>query len=208
VDNNHISKEDYREYLHDTRKAQSLASWSYIGILIPLVGIILGIMSLSLSKTIPDIGKLGERVDRSRDKAHAGLALSIFVAIIWGCFTAYLVLHSPQQSQASQQTNTSQSSADTSLNTCLNNVDSWWNTNATTNGVAVDLLSNYTEQITECQTEYPVTASASYQGQYNSCISSVNQWWNSEATTVGIANLMLPVKTEMVNECAVRYPTS
>ncbi|HXR49452.1 MAG TPA: hypothetical protein VN778_00275, partial [Verrucomicrobiae bacterium] len=118
-------------------------------------------------------------------------------------------------SNSSQSNNQPQTGASTSevskftqLNSCLDNVDSWWNANATTNGMALDLLPNYQQQVNQCKTEYPVAASPAYQSQNEACINNVDQWWGKEATTVGLADMMLPVKTEMVTECSTRYPNS
>ena len=133
----------------------------------------------------------------------AGIVLIIVAAIIAGAIKG----HNQQNNQNTQASNI-QSSNSAQLNSCLDSTDKWFTTNGTTNIEEIDLLSNKEEQVTECQSKYPITPSTAYQSQYNSCISSVDQWWTNEATTVGIADLMLPVKTQMVNECSVRYPTS
>lgn len=210
-DSAHISKEEFREYVHDVRKAQSLAAWSYVGLIIPLLGWILAGISLSLTKSIPDVGNLGERTQRVRSNAHVSITLSVIITLIWVIILSVACMngHNQQTNQIDQTTTqSSQSSNLATLGTCLDNVDSWFDTNGTTNGLALDLLSNKEQQVSECQSEYPVTPSSIYQSQYQTCLSGVDKWWAGEAPTVGLANMMLPLKKQLVAECGTRYPVN
>ena len=65
----------------DVRKAQSYAGWSYIGLVIPLVGWILAGLSLSLLKDLPKDGELARRAKRVRETADISIVLSTIINI-------------------------------------------------------------------------------------------------------------------------------
>lgn len=196
---------ELREQAHDVRKAQSLAIWSYVGLIIPLLGWILAGISISLSKSIPDTGKLGERAKKARTTAKISIIVSVLIILAWGMII-YLSVQGTSQQQPGQII--TQKSNSSQLSSCLDNVDSWFTTNATTNGEALALLPNKEQQVSECQSRYPTVAASSNQSQHQTCLNNVDDWWGREASTVGLANMMLPLKKQMVAECGIRYPIS
>lgn len=73
----------------DISKAESLAHWSFIGILFPVIGIIVGSASLSRIRDIEGDNAVEEqRLARIRHTAGVGIGISIFlillsILIIW-----------------------------------------------------------------------------------------------------------------------------
>lgn len=75
---------DYQESLRDANKALGLAAWSYVGVLFPLLGWILGGYALSLAATLPrGDGVIGDKVRRAHYNAQGGVFLSILTAVVW-----------------------------------------------------------------------------------------------------------------------------
>lgn len=68
----------------DANKALSLAMWSYLGLIVPLIGLILGGYSLSLVKGLPTEGKIGRKVKSARRHSKVAIFLSILIAVSWG----------------------------------------------------------------------------------------------------------------------------
>jgi hypothetical protein len=153
-DSAHISKEEFREYVHDVRKAQSLAAWSYTGLIIPLLGWILAGISLSLTKYVPDVGDLGERAQRVRSNARISITLSIIVAIIWGIFTYASVQDAKQQQAAQAEQQTAQQATQSQIQSCENAVRQ-----KNAGIIAMDpylinsVQSNEKEELNQCQNQ-------------------------------------------------------
>lgn len=147
----------------------------------------------------------GERAKKARTTAKISIIVSVLIILAWGMIT-YLSVRGTSQQQPGQII--TQKSNSSQLNSCLDNVDSWFTTNETTNGEALALLPNKEQQVSECQSRYPTVAASSNQSQYQTCLNNVDDWWGREASTVGLANMMLPLKKQMVAECGIRYPIS
>lgn len=73
-------------------KAQNLAYWSFIGFFIPLAGIIIGLISRSMIKTLkPTTENEAWRINRVRHTAAWGIAISFVltaVVIVYGVIWA------------------------------------------------------------------------------------------------------------------------
>jgi hypothetical protein len=107
---------DEREVKRMLRKADTLAHWAMIGIIVPLVGWILGAIATSKiravredylndSKTLAD--KYGERASHIRRIARTGVILSIVVSVL---LSFYLYSSISRQIQA-QNTKTCMANA-------------------------------------------------------------------------------------------------
>ena len=139
--------------------------------------------------------------------------LLVVVLILVGLLVGLIILASAMGNKssskaASENSNSAQQtpSQEAQLAQCINDVEDWWSKNATTVGMALTLLDQKKQQVGECQTKYPVTAAASNQSQYQGCLIVVDDWWSKNATTVIVANMMLPVKQQMIDECKVSFP--
>jgi uncharacterized membrane protein len=120
---------DGYEDLLDARKAQSLAAWSYVGLVIPLLGWILAGMSLSASAGLPENGKLG----RKRERARMSAKLSIFLSLIAALIYVAIIIHAnsvrsqqnaAQAAQAVQQQQ--QDAAQTDVQSCIDQAHQQW----------------------------------------------------------------------------------
>lgn len=84
-----LSKEqrqfELENYMHDLRKAQSAAAWSYLGLIMPLIGWILAGISSSSLKSIPGgiSDSLDNRVRRIRSNINISVLLSILVVMFY-----------------------------------------------------------------------------------------------------------------------------
>jgi hypothetical protein len=133
-------------------------------------------------------------------------AIALTSGIIWfgvSFYTSFNQAKAQQQGQVAQQSSNQQE-----LESCIDNVDTWWNQNATTNLEAVDLVPSQEQQVQECQARYPVTGSSANQSQLQSCLTDADNWYSQDATSVYLENYVLPVKQSMVLECQARYPTN
>lgn len=115
----------------DLRKAQNMAAWSYVGLVIPILGWILAGISLSLSKDLPQEGKLGERRKNARSNAIVSIILSIGVAIIWVAVSVN-ANNAAKQQQALQAAHTAQQQA---VQDCINKAHQFFDPQ-------IDLASN------------------------------------------------------------------
>lgn len=141
-----------------------------------------------------------------------GSAVNRLIAVIVIIIGALLISNAVHHKQQSIDTPGASSGASipldqsTPLSDCINNVDTWFGQNATTNIVAIALLSQKEQQVSECRVRYPTPASASNQSSLQSCLNDVDTWWNQTATTVGVGSYLLPLKNQMVGECQIKFP--
>ena len=159
--------------IHDLRKARSLAGWSYLGILIPLLGWILGAISLSTSKYLePKTIKAENRVQSVRHLAWGAIVVSTIVFAIYvglGILTMHTAKQEAarvQEEQAKQQqaqnnaeaqAKTAEFMRQTNLSNCLNGVDDWYSTNVkrvTTVFQEQNLLTQKQQEIDKCNLLY------------------------------------------------------
>jgi hypothetical protein len=120
---------DAREDYLDARRAQSLAGWSYVGLVIPLIGWILAGMSLSTSKDLPREGKIGKRRQSARSNATLSILLSVVVAFIWVVAIANTSSSAKQQkalqtTQAAQQQ--TQDASQSAIQACEDQAHRQW----------------------------------------------------------------------------------
>jgi hypothetical protein len=96
-----MDKEDVRK-LHSARIT---AGWSYIGALVPIVGWILGGISLSTLKAIdePKTDKAKSRLLNVKKLAIGGIVLSTIIALLYGGLTAWSI-QSTHKDQIAAQT--------------------------------------------------------------------------------------------------------
>jgi hypothetical protein len=113
----------------DARRAQTLAGWSYIGIVIPLVGWILAGMSLSVSKDLPTNGKIGKRRRSARSNATLSILLSVVASFIWiGVIDNAASSSKQQQSQQAVQSTPAQTvdNQQAALQACIDQAHREW----------------------------------------------------------------------------------
>lgn len=79
-----------KDDLESLDRARVTAAWSYLGALVPIVGWILGAISLSNLSSIerPKTAKYARRIQSVRRLAWGGIALSILIACLYG-FVVY-----------------------------------------------------------------------------------------------------------------------
>lgn len=84
-----------KEDLKTLNRARVTAGWSYLGALIPIVGLILGIISLSNLGSIEDTDspKISRRIKSVKKLAVGGIMLSVIIGVLYGVATAYTVQH-------------------------------------------------------------------------------------------------------------------
>lgn len=161
--------------LRDFYRARSLARWSYVGILVPLIGIILGAMSLSASKHIETKERrAAQRVDDVRRVASWGIALSVAVIVAggwWGYVYATNVEKANQQAIEQQQREADYEDQQQTINAigeelraqelrgqlaaCLDEVNNWATSQKVyTTDQASLLLEARQQYINECQIRY------------------------------------------------------
>lgn len=76
---------------HDLRRADSLASWSFIGLVVPLIGWILAGLSKSTLRRIEgDDERTQREVTRINKKASISILISVFVVIAYVAFYAWV----------------------------------------------------------------------------------------------------------------------
>jgi len=92
--NRHINSDDsLRSSIDDAdaKKALSQSRWSYIGLALPLIGLILAILSFYNLKGLSRIGSIGQMVRKAKFNASMGLVISISLMVIYNgiAFVAY-----------------------------------------------------------------------------------------------------------------------
>ncbi len=92
-----------KEDIKALNRARVTAGWSYLGAIVPLVGWILGAISLSNLGSIdtPDTSKAKKRVAAVKKLAVGGIVLSTVIALLYGGLTAWNIqTNNKQQQQA------------------------------------------------------------------------------------------------------------
>lgn len=162
------------------RKARKMANWSFVGLLNPLVGWVLGGISKSLVNGLEPPRSIVARDYRAATKtaANVGIWLSTLAAVGYvglGVWANQLVGQQAQASathvaelerQIEMKVDTSdslnlyrQESQQHALNGCLDRVTEWFNqnyANVTTIYQEQNLLTAKQQQIQECQLRHPV----------------------------------------------------
>lgn len=161
------------------RKARKIAAWSYVGLLSPLVGWVLGGISKSLVNGLEAPTSVLARDHRASIKtiANVGIWLSTVAAlayVVLGVWANVLVRQQisdaeAKTTEAAQQVQLQQTAADSlgfkkeshqrALSGCLDRVTEWFNqnyANVTTVYQEQNLLTSKQQQIQECQLRYPV----------------------------------------------------
>jgi len=140
---------ELRQNRDDANKAVSLASWSYIGLIVPLIGWILAGYSLSLSSGLPRIGIIGRKVRSARRNAGISIVLSILIVIFWTGIYVFGVREAHKQDlqkeQAQQQAQKDQEQSQqfqqqikqTTLDNCLKQADDNYTNYVKLNGTHV-----------------------------------------------------------------------
>ncbi len=95
-----------KEDIAALNRARVTAGWSYLGALIPLIGFILGGISLSNLSAIesPISEKALRRIRGVRKMAYGGLSLSFAVAVIYGS-TTYITINNNNKALAEEAKN-------------------------------------------------------------------------------------------------------
>ena len=99
-----------REDRNSLNRARVTAGWSYLGSLVPIVGLILGAISLSNLGAIdkPDTSKARKRINSVKKLAVGGIVLSILVGLLYGGLTAWNIQASNKQQIRAQQVKANQ----------------------------------------------------------------------------------------------------
>lgn len=161
--------------VREIRKANSLANWSFIGIIAPLIGWVLAGVASSSLKDLPELDVHRQRrIDSIRAKIRTSVTLSIIVLAVGGAiggwigYEAYLA---SQRAEAqivedkrdadweAQQQKSQTRLRQMMLNECLDNVDSWFQENyksVTTVYQEQNLLESKNQEVEECKLRYPV----------------------------------------------------
>ena len=133
----------------DANKAVSLALWSYIGLVIPLIGLILAGYSLSLSSDLPRTGSMGRKVKTARRNAGIAIFLSILVVVFWTAVYVVNTKEAQKQETQRQQTEQQQKQAEqdaqalqaqikqSTLDACLKQADDNYSSYVKLNGTFV-----------------------------------------------------------------------
>jgi hypothetical protein len=136
----HLTREELeirKQIRQDANKAVGLALWSYVGLVIPLVGWILAGYSRALVRDLPpDSGVVGRRVRTARFHSSVSVLLSILVILAWyGVYSLGMselqkqeTARQQQQQQAAQTQQLQQQAKQNALNSCLAQTDAdYWN---------------------------------------------------------------------------------
>lgn len=156
--------------IQDLRKARSLAGWSYLGIILPLLGWILAGISLATSKHLePKTTKAERRVRSVRRSAIWGMVISTVMFILYaslGVWTSYnnnreikeqVKQQAQQAEQAANVERINAQSRQLLLSNCLDNVDKWYKENVeglTTVFQEQNLLEQKAQEIDKCRLLY------------------------------------------------------
>jgi hypothetical protein len=160
------------------RKARTLAQWSYIGVLLPLLGVILGLVSRSMLKTLnPTNDKEISSVSSAKRVAGWGIAVSVVMFLVWSGLGSWGLsvqreaerqeaLAQEQERQAMEDANKAATDNQAqrylqqmNLNECLDSVDKWVaenNKQVTTIYQEQNLLQAKQQEVEECKLRYPV----------------------------------------------------
>lgn len=90
----------------EIRKANTLANWSFVGVITPLVGWILAAIANSSLKDLSDVDERRQRrINSIKDKLAFSITLSILVLILWGALGVWYnsSLQKEAQRQAAEQ---------------------------------------------------------------------------------------------------------
>lgn len=155
------------------RRAKSLASWSFVGVLAPIVGVILGFMSRStLNELKPTSSDDVKNINKIRNLANWGLVVSTIVFVLYfaGGMWAYNVAKTAQeeerqrtatelrqQQEAAEQAQTGEETRRFLLQQCLNETDDWYNNNlknVTTVYQEQNLIQQRQQEIDKCEMLY------------------------------------------------------
>lgn len=145
----------------DLNRANNLATWSFIGIFIPILGFVLAGLSRSYLKELPP--SLEER--RVRRKSGISILLSIVAMLLGIVLTVafYVILQQPNNTadtttqQQIPQYDYQAGQQRVLLNNCLDSVDEWYNNNiqnVTTIYQEQNLLTQKQQEIDECKLRY------------------------------------------------------
>jgi len=91
------AEKQLNQLLHvELRRAKRLAGWSYVGILMPVVGIVLGALSQSIVKGLPQpkSPNLADRFNGVRSLAMSGIVVSsifLFLSLAGGAWSIYIL---------------------------------------------------------------------------------------------------------------------
>lgn len=161
----------------DFIRARALARWSYIGILVPVLGWVLGGLSRSIIRSLPQPKKQAttDRFKSVYGLALGGIVVSVFAVFLWVATSfwvntkiinpAVISLEERAYRQGYTEGNAAQEYAPSisanqqSLNTCLDNVNTWYDeavSRVETIYQEQNLLTARQQYVDECRLRYPV----------------------------------------------------
>ena len=143
--------DSHQDYL-DARRAQSLAAWSYIGLIIPLLGWILAGQPLSIVKTLPEHGKIGKIKWSARRNSVISILLSLIIVIIY----IVAIINASNAAKQRQAEFTAQSNQQQAIQNCINEAHKFfdWQIASASNSYSGGSLekSLLEQRIAACQT--------------------------------------------------------
>lgn len=165
--------------IQELQRARSLAGWSYAGIFIPILGWILGAMSLSALKHIePKTPKAAQRIRSVKNLAEGGLCLTSMVVVLWiavGVWVGHQYQEEAERQRVEQQqqekadenaaiqreveAQTQRYNRQVELNKCIDGVNEATAKAAKsvyTNADITLLLQFKQQSVQECELKYPI----------------------------------------------------
>jgi hypothetical protein len=108
----------------DLDKAQSLAYWSFVGLVIPLLGWVLAGLSLHTFKLLPPEVSSGLKVRRLKRLAIDSLILSSLAFVVWASLCRYYIVNYQRQTCVSNAASERNKGQESDVNNHVNS--SFW----------------------------------------------------------------------------------
>lgn len=167
----------------DAKKALTQSRWSYIGIVLPLIGLVLAIFSFRNLKGLPKIGTLGQTVHKAKFNASIGLIISILLMVFYNGIAFVTYDTAKQNSQNIGQSIPSASSFEKSSSKNVSGVSAVGNNATVSNTTSPNSTSQNNKPTTSnpspLTTTVPSTVSSSAES-----IQSINDRYNAQIKAI------------------------